>query len=172
MRLTFEASIQALRDRDIIDAADSPVLPSAMPGPSDNPPFGLSFFRTAVEGDLDGLSIPRTLICRSEVSSATFRKSDLSESFLCWNDFIKVDFSDAILVGADLRSSIFEQVSFSGADLRAADLRRCDFSACDFEGAILHGTKLSRSSRSSLKFSPEQAKAAQWLDDGPEPAGG
>jgi uncharacterized protein YjbI with pentapeptide repeats len=172
MRLTYEASIQALRDRDIIDVAVVPTLPKAMPGPSDAPPFGLSFFRTAVQGNLDGLSIPRTLICRSEVSGATFRGSDLSESFLCWNDFIDVDFGDAVLVGADLRSCVFENVAFCRADLRGADLRRCGFTRCDFDHAVLNGAKLSRSARTHVNVSEDQAKVVQWLDDGPEPAGG
>lgn len=42
-----------------------------------------------------------------------FKTTDLRESNLCWNDFISVDSSDAILTNSDLRSSIFEHVASS-----------------------------------------------------------
>ena len=102
---------------------DLPPLLDRRPRHDDDRP-GLSFFRTLVErADLSNLTLPRTFIGRSEVRAVSFRNTDLSESTLCWNDFVDVDFRDA--------------------DLREADLRGADFERCDVTGANLAGALLS-----------------------------
>ena len=68
--------------------------------------MGLSFFRTFVgNGELDSLTIPRTFFGRSEKRAISFKNTDLSESCLCWSDFIDVDFTDVNLpaVGGEVR---------------------------------------------------------------------
>jgi len=145
-----------------------------MPLQDDEAPLGIWFFRTRVENEcFDDFSIPRTFFGRSEIQACTFRNTDLSESKLCWNDFIRVDFSGARLWGADLRSSIFTDVKFVDADLRNADLRRAKFVACEFSGAQLDGARLTFFERLKLGLSFSQKRAAKigW-SAGTEPPGG
>jgi len=172
-RLGYEASIAELKRRGFLGQDEQPAIPRSIPSPLDEDPHGVSFFRTRVEGDLSGLSLPRTFVCRSEVRDCRLIDTDLSESFLCWNDFIDVDFSLAVLRGADLRSSIYTRVRFVGADLSGADLRRLTFENCDFTAAIFVGAKVSRSQTKGLIISPEQKKRVEfsWFS-GEEPAGG
>jgi BTB/POZ domain-containing protein KCTD9 len=172
-RLDYEESIAELKRRGFLGDDDRPSIPRNIPSPLDEDPHGVSFFRTHVEGDLSGLSIPRTFVCRSEVRDCRFVGTDLSESFLCWNDFIDVDFSSAVLRGADLRSSIYTRACFVGADLSRADLRRIAFEDCDFTGALLVAAKVSRSQTKGLKISSEQKKQIElsWFS-GEEPPGG
>jgi hypothetical protein len=171
-RLSYDESLVALTQRGILGEEERPKLAPTMPSPLDEDPR-LSFFRTRVKGDLSGLSIPRTLFCRSEICDCSFVGTDLNESFLCWNDFTDVDFSSAVLRGSDLRASIYTRVRFSGADLSGADLRRTTFHECDFTGAVMIGTKAVRSLSSGLAISPEQKKQIDWsLFSGDEPPGG
>ena len=145
-----------------------------MPRYDDEEP-GLSFFRTFLgEGDdFSNLTIPRTFISRTEVNDAAFRNTDLSQSCMCWNDFVEVGFRGADLSGADLRRSTFRKVRFSASSLRGADLRHSSFEDCDFEGADLAGAVLSRSQKTSLGLTPEQSKVVDWRwRSGPEPDGG
>jgi BTB/POZ domain-containing protein KCTD9 len=172
-RLSYEQSVTELKRRLLLSDEEQPALATGIPSPDDEDPDGLSFFRTRVEGDLSGLSIPRTLFCRSEVRECRFVGTDLSESFLCWNDFADVDFSSAILKGADLRSSVYVRVRFTGADLTGVDLRHATFEHCDFAGAMMSGAKMSRLQSSGLNLSPEQKKQIEWkLFSGDEPPGG
>jgi uncharacterized protein YjbI with pentapeptide repeats len=97
----------------------------------------------------------------------------LSESNLRWNDFIDVDFTEAILAGADFRASIYTRVNFTRADLRGADMRRADFEECLFDGAVMDGAVLTRKQESRLSLSSVQKAAIAWCyGDGPEPSGG
>ena len=173
-RLTYEPSLERLRERGFLDAREQPPLPSRMPQPTDEAPLGLSFFRTAIEDeDLQELSIPRTFFCRSLVSHTNFRGSDLAESFMCWNDFVRVDFSSADLSRADLRAAMFDPVSFAGADLSVADLRRSDSAQCDFTDAKMAAARLTVAAGRVLELSSAQRDSIAWQDDeGPEPAGG
>ena len=172
-RLSYEESIAEMKRRSFISEEARPVMAPGRPSPDDDNPDGLSFFRTRVEGDLSALSIPRTLFCRSEVCDCVFVGTDLSESFLCWNDFTDVDFSSAILKSADLRSSIYTRVRFIGADLSGADLRHATFEDCDFTDAVMSGAKLARSQSSGLEISPAQKKRIDWTFlSGNEPPGG
>jgi BTB/POZ domain-containing protein KCTD9 len=136
-RLDYAASIAELKRRRFLGADERPALLRGMPSPFDEEPLGVSFFRTRVEGDLSGLSLPRTFISRSEVRHCSLAGTDLGESFLCWNDFTDVDFSAASLRGADLRASIYTRVMFCGADLSSADLRGITFKDCDFTDAVV-----------------------------------
>jgi uncharacterized protein YjbI with pentapeptide repeats len=174
-RLGYDDSIRRLRELGFLGADERPPMPNHVPQPEDEEPLGLSFFRTFVgEGaDLSYLSIPRTFFGRSEISNASFRNTDLSESNLRWNDFIDVDFTEATLARADLRASIYTRVNFVRTDLRGADMRRADFEDCDFNGAVMDGAVLTRKQGASLGLSSAQNAAIAWCDEaGPEPSGG
>lgn len=154
---------------------------------------GLRFFRTWVgvghpvglqpspglpwedvpEHSLDNLTLPRTFFGRLEIGPISFKNTDLSESTLCWNDFIEVNFSDADLSGADLRASLFKRVAFLRANLRNADLRRSIFENCDLTDADMRGVKLTREQSEQIDLSQQQRQDIDWQEnDGDEPPGG
>jgi len=141
-------------------------------------PFGLQpsdpdEWEDVPEHALDNLTLPRTFFGRSEISFISFKNTNLSESTMCWNDFIEVDFTDTDLSGADLRASIFRRVVFVRATLRNADLRRSSFPECDFTGADMTGAKLTLKQGERIQLSEEQRKVIDWQDsDGEEPPGG
>jgi hypothetical protein len=176
-RLPYSESIRRIRALGLgfLAPDEEPPMPDHVPQPEDEAPLGLSFYKTLVgEGaDLSSLSIPRTFFGRSEISNASFRNTDLSESNLRWNDFIDVDFTQARLAGADFRASIYTRINFTRADLRGADMRRADFEECVFDGAIMDGAVLTRKQGAGLALSSVQKAAIDWRDeDGPEPSGG
>jgi uncharacterized protein YjbI with pentapeptide repeats len=155
------------------DSEPAPPIPQRKPRYDDDETLGITFFRTRVTDDLSGLTLPRTFFGRSEISGTSFRSTDLRESRLCWNDFIDVDFSEAILSDTDLRASLFERVSFAKADLALADLRQCTFTNCIFDGALMKGTILTRRQGKTLSLSASQLSEISWTDDeGEEPGGG
>jgi hypothetical protein len=131
-----------------------PPLPDHLPRPDDEEPLGVSFFRTFVgEGDdLSGLFLPHTFFGRSEINDAAFRNTDFTESNLCWNDFVDVDFTDAVLAGSDMRASLFQRVRFVRTDLRRADLRRSTFEGCAFEGALMEGAIVTQKQKAMMEF--------------------
>ena len=170
-RLSYEESCAKLWGR-FLDPGEVPPLPDHMPGPDDPGPLGVSFFRTMVgDGeDLADLTLPRTFFHRSEISDVSFRNTDLTESNLCWNDFIDVDFSEAVLAYADMRASVFEGVDFTGADLRGADMRRSEFTDCSFRDAQLEEAVLTHEQGETMELDDDQREAVAWTDDpGPEP---
>ncbi|MEM7607003.1 MAG: pentapeptide repeat-containing protein [Myxococcota bacterium] len=173
-RLTYTDSIARLRTRMHVDVREDQAPPERMPQPTDPEAKGLSFFRTRVESlQLVWLTLPRTFVSRSDILETAFCGSDLSESFLCWNDFHDVDFSDAVLAGADLRASNFRDVSFARAELTNADLRGARFSGCSFEDAVMVGTRMTKALGETLTLSPAQQDTIAWLDsDGEAPPGG
>ena len=173
-RLGYDDSIRRLQDLGFL-GAERPPISDHLPQPEDEEPLGLSFFRTFIgEGaDLSNLSIPKTLFSRSEVSNVSFHNTDLSESNLCWNDFMDVDFTEAVLARADLRASIYTRVNFTRTDLCGADLRRSDFEKCVFDGAVMDGAVLTRKQGLRLSLSSKQKAVIDWRDeDGSEPSGG
>lgn len=141
-------------------------------------PFGLQPspflpWEDAPEHALDNLTLPRTFFGRSEISSISFQNTDLSESTLCWNDFIEVDFTDADLSESDLRASLYRRVTFVRANLRNADLRFSSFNECDFTTADMAGAKLTWEQGEQLTLSDGQRKGIDWQDrEGEEPPGG
>ncbi len=172
-RSSYEESVRRLQ-KDYLDAGDIPSLPERMPR-YDDEELGVSFFRTFVgeHDDLSNLTLPRTYFGRSEIHEALFRNTDLAESCMCWNDFIDVDFSDAVLARCDLRASSFTRVKFNRADLQGADLRRSSFEDCDFEGALLHQAVMTRAQAALTKLTDAQLQVIAFtIDDGPEPDGG
>lgn len=173
-RISYEESCRALQRLGYIGDGALPPLPDHRPRHDDDEPLGVEFFRTAVsEGNLANLTLPRTFFGRSEIGPVTFRNSDLSESNLCWNDFLETDFTDCDLIGSDLRASSFKKVRFVNANLRDTDLRRSSFEACDFTGACMHGAKLSTLQGNGLHLSDQQRKEIEWQSsDGDEPDGG
>ena len=174
-RLGYAESIRRLQELGFLGQDEQPPMPDHVPQPEDEEPLGLNFFRTFVgEGaDLSNLTVPRTFFGRSEISNASFRNTDLSESNLRWNDFIDVDFTKAILARTDIRASNYTRVNFTGADLRGADMRRADFEDCVFHNAAMDGAVLTLNQGSRLSLSSEQKAAIAWCnEDGPEPSGG
>jgi uncharacterized protein YjbI with pentapeptide repeats len=174
-RVGYDDSIRRLRDLGFLAEDERPPVPDHIPQPEDEEPLGLSFFRTFVgEGvDLSNLSIPRTYFGRSEISNASFRNTDLTESNLRWNDFIDVDFTEATLTRADLRASVYARVNFTRTNLCGADMRRAHFEKCDFNGAVMDGAILARSQGHLLNLSNVQKAVVDWRrEDGPEPSGG
>jgi uncharacterized protein YjbI with pentapeptide repeats len=153
-RRTYEQSVARLRGLGYLGKDETPVAPVRMPRYDDEEPLGVSFFRTEViDADLSGLTLPRTFFGRSEIARTSFRDTDLSESSLCWNDFVAVDFSDASLAGADLRASVFED--------------------CRFDRALMTGAVVTRGQIAAGALSQAQRRAIDWRDKGgPEPDGG
>ena len=170
-RLSYEESCEKFRP-DFL--AETPPLPDRMPR-FDDEHAGLSFFKTFIgEGDdFSNLTIPKTFFGRSEIREASFRNTDLSQSCMCWNDFVDVDFAEADLSFADLRCSLFRQVRFRNASLKGADLRHSSFESCDFQGADLTNAVLTRSQRRRLGLTPGQSALVDWRwRSGPKPDGG
>jgi BTB/POZ domain-containing protein KCTD9 len=173
-RLSYEESCRLLQERGFLDQGSIPPLPAQMPSPGDDGPLGVSFFRTGVwEDALDNLTLPRTFFGRSEVSEISFRNTDLSESWLCWNDFIEVDFTEANLSRCDLRASLFQEVKFVRTDLSGTDLCQSEFTDCDFTEANMQKTRLTRGQGDELRLSDVQRREIDWQEEeGEEPAGG
>ena len=173
-RLSYDASCRRLQN-DYLGDGPIPSMPGHLPRPDDEGPLGVSFFRTFVGGgdDLSNLFLPRTFFGRSEINNAAFRNTDLTESNLCWNDFVDVDFTDAVLVGCDMRASRFQRVKFVRTDLRRADLRRSTFEGCTFEWALMEGAILTQKQKLTMRLSQSQIDDVAWSDDdGNDPDGG
>ncbi len=153
-----------------------PFVTPRMPG-FDGEELGFSFFGRGGEGeDYSGLTLPRTFFGHSTFTRVSFADADLSESRMCWNDFLECDFSGADLSGCDMRASRFEACSFAGASLRGADLRRSSFVDCEFAGADLAGAVAEDGDAVGCArdcLSEEQQAAMVWAPDpGEEPPGG
>ena len=158
-------------------ANGGPYIPSQMPSYDDPEPLGFSFFREGWEdARFDELALPRTYFGRSLLERVSFRDTDLSESRMCWNDFIDCDFSSADLRRCDLRASLFRRCVFRNADLSEADLRRSSFEACIFDHAKMRGAIAHRPSAAEdlvpLLVKP-QLDEIRWVPEaGEEPPGG
>jgi uncharacterized protein YjbI with pentapeptide repeats len=173
-RLTYEESCRKLQD-GYLDEGAIPPMPDHRPGPDDEEPLGVCFFRTLVGkgDDLSNLHLPRTFFGRTEIDTVAFRNTNFSESNLCWNDFTGVDFTDAVLADSDMRASLFQGVKFVRTDLRRADLRQSTFKDCVFEGAQMQGAVLTHSQKKMVALSRDQVSEVAWTDDaGEEPPGG
>jgi len=144
-----------------------------LPPRHDDEVLGLSFYKTGIEEkEWLSLTIPRTFIGRSLIENSSIIDCDLTESVMCWNDFIAVDLSNCDLSRADLRASNFMGVDFSHcilkqADFRGSGLEECVFSDADLEGAILETTE-----HGHLDLTPEQRSSIQWVDSPGEPPPG
>lgn len=172
-RASYEDSVRRLQ-KDYLEPGDIPPMPDRMPR-YDDEELGVSFFRTFVgeNEDLSNLTLPRTYFGRSEVNDALFCNTDLTESSMCWNDFVDVDFTDAVLARCDLRASNFIRVKFIRTDLRGADLRRSSFDECSFDGALLDGAIMTNPQAEQIELTETQRKVITLTnDDGPEPDGG
>lgn len=192
-RLSYEDSYRFLQESGFLEKGAILPLPNRRPRFDDDLTHGVHFFRTWVGNGkpfgleasdpnfewptevhhFENLTLPRTYFGRSEISRISFKNTDLSESVLCWNDFIEVDFTHADLVECDLRSSLYTRTLFVCANLRNADLRRSTFEECDFTGADLREVKLMRSQAKVLSLAEEQLKVINWQKSkGTEPPGG
>ena len=174
IRFSYENSCQLLQKMGYLDTGSIPPLHAQQPSIHDPEPLGVSFFRTLVAEDaLENLSLPRTFFGRSEVRNVSFRNTLLSESNLCWNDFIEVDFTKADLSKSDLRASIFKNVKFAEANLRYSDLRHSTFEDCDFTEADMDKVKLTHEQGALLTLSDSQRESVSWCSDaGSFPDGG
>lgn len=156
------------------DEQGRPFVPACMPGYDDEEPLGYSFFRCGEEDtELSHLTLSRTFFGRSSLKRVNFHNTDLSESRMCWNDFIDCDFSHADLTGCDLRASIFTNCAFASASLRQAEMRGASFRRCDFTGADMAGARLTYFQRIALRLSAEQRAMVDWRWRSPlQPGGG
>jgi len=172
-RKSYEASCRQLQPGFVKPGA-VPAMLSRMPRFDDEEPFGVHLFRMIIDGDLDArnLTLPRTFIARSELSDVAFTGTDLSESSLCWNDFIDVNFDHVVLERCDMRASVFQNVSFRNADLRQADLRHSRFVDCDFHQAKMEGAVLDPSQLHDMRLSDVQCRQVALVPAGDEPPGG
>ncbi len=171
-RHSYEDSCRLLQKLGALPAGKIPHLPASIPA-YDDELIGVSFFRTLVgKNSLDNLTLPRSFFGRSEIQGTSFKNTDLSESRLCWNDFVEVDFTETKLEGSDLRASVYERVKFVRADLQNADLRRATFRDCDFTGASLHGAKLSKNAKVLESLALDQRTVIDYQPEGEEPPGG
>ncbi|UXU86030.1 pentapeptide repeat-containing protein [Burkholderia sp. S-53] len=173
IRLSYEESCRRLQERHL-EPGSVPPMPDRLPQ-ADDERLGVSFFRTFLgDGEnISNLTLPRTFFGRSEINDVRFCNTDLTESNLCWNDFIDVDFAEAVLARSDLRASLFERVRFTGADLSHADLRGSTFVRCDFSQAVMTGVVMTRTQGTTLDLSAAQRQEIAWTDDeGAEPAVG
>ena len=173
-RLGYEDSCTTLQRLGYLDAGALPPLPDHRPRFDDDEPLGVNFFRTSVSDEsLDNLTLPRTFFGKSEIKKTSFVGTDLSESTLCWNDFVEVDFTGCDLARSDLRASLFKKVKFVGANLQSADLRRSTFEDCDFKGASTQRAGLTQPQRRQMRLSDQQIDEIDWQStDGDEPGGG
>ncbi len=179
-RISYEESYRRLQERGHFPENAVPPIRPQLPSIQDEAPLGISFFRTFVGEEETGLiedianmTLPRTFFGRTEVRQTSFKHTNLSESCLCWNDFIQVDFTKACLSGSDLRASLYDHVLFVQADLSGADLRHSIFDACDFTGAVMKDVKLTHDQGRLLNLLESQRREIDWQDeDGEEPEGG
>lgn len=170
----YPSSCELLQTLDLLPEGAIPPMPRQRPRYDDEGPLGVSFYRTLLaKVALDDLTLSRTYFGRSEISDVTFRRTDLAQSTLCWNDFNRVSFESANLSHSDLRACQYVHVSFQNADLSNCDLRRSLFEDCDFRGANLAGAKLTKSGASDLGLAIEQLDSINWqATEGREPGGG
>src|SRR5262249_8870680 len=135
-RRTLEETWRHLRKEGVDLPRRRPFVPDRMPSHDADPPFGVSFFKAPREGAAcSGLTMPRTFFGRSTFARVSFRGSDLTESRMCWNDFVDCDFAVADLSGCDMRATRFKGCNFEGAVLRGADLRGLLWEDSVFTGA-------------------------------------
>jgi len=166
------------RGHDMPRKKKQPFVPKRMPRPGDSAPLGFEYFRCAQEDeDLSNLTLPRTFFGRSEMLRINFSNTDLSSSWMCWNDFADCDFSGASLYRCNMRASNFVRCRFVGARLSRADMRRSAFEGCDFTGATMTGARADTLYGDDWELLPrlseEQQRSMKWSDDpGPEPDGG
>src|SRR3954470_12120089 len=117
-RRSYEQSCLELQQSGWLRAGSLPPLPSKRPAYDDEEPLGVEFFRTQVsDAKFENLTLPRTFFGRSEIKNVSFAGTDLSESTLCWNDFVLVDFSGCDLSRGDLRAALFNSVKFCESSL-------------------------------------------------------
>jgi uncharacterized protein YjbI with pentapeptide repeats len=159
------------------DEQGRPRLHDHIPTIYDEPRLGgLEFFRSgANDTALENLTIPRTFFGKSDMQRVSFRNTDLSQSTLCWSDFIECDFTDADLTCCDMRASIFRNCRFVRCQLVAADLRHSSFETCDFTDADLSGavTCFEQDGLPVEALSDEQHEQVDdRVDPGELPAGG
>jgi uncharacterized protein YjbI with pentapeptide repeats len=134
-------------------------------------PTTIEFFRSGFEGsDLSNLTLPRRYVNRSGFEGASFRNTDLSQSFMCWNDFVECDFTDADLTCCDMRASVFRDCTFVRCKLVGADLCGSDFDGCDFTGADLTGARID--DETSGDFAEELFFLMHFVDGAAQPKGG
>lgn len=180
-RLSYEDSIERLRQIGFLDEDESPSMPDRSPQYDDGDPLGLHFFRTMIEAeDLGGLTLPRTYFARSRIIGTRFANTDLSQSTMCCNDFVGVDFSGATLAQSDMRASNFENCNFDNADLSGCDLRGSSLEGCTFNNTNLVGAVLAKKQgsafslwRRSVALTKDQKATVDWRkDEGDGPPGG
>jgi hypothetical protein len=152
------------------DKRGRPIIPKRSAGSYNSGPC-LGFYRTRVYAeDFHNLTMPRTFFARTELERVLFRGSDLSASFMCWDDWLDCDFTEADLSGADMRASLYINCTFAHANLTGADLRSSSFVDCAFTNAQMQGSKMTKAQAADMLLSDAQRAEIVWKrTDGPAP---
>ena len=85
--------------------------------------------------NLENASLLKTDLQGAYLARSVFRSADLNGANLKHAFCFKADFTDTVLVGADLRESTFENAVLRGAYVQGADLARADLTGADLTGA-------------------------------------
>jgi uncharacterized protein YjbI with pentapeptide repeats len=172
--LSYENSCRELQKAGWLAPDIIPRLASKRPNYADDGLSGVRLLRMLMKDKIfENLTLPRTFFGRSEIRNVSFAGTDLSESTLCWNDFVLVDVTNCDLRKCDMRTALFDRVKFSGANLNQSDLRRSDFRDCDFSNASLQSARLTKNQGQRLNLSLQQRQEIDWQDfEGEEPGGG
>ncbi len=119
----------------------SPKLPTKPPQ-AGTPGFGsIEMYKNGWEdGDMSNLTVPRCFFARSLLERVSFLNTELTESWLCWDNFEGCDFWKSVLTRCDMRCSYWKNCRFDKADLTGADLRGSNFENCTLEGATFKDT--------------------------------
>jgi len=124
------------------------------------------------EKDFEDLALPRTLVERCRFLGCSFRNTDLHQSCLAGSDWIDGDFSEAALIGAEVRDCRLAACRFVGAVLIGCDLRGAALEQCDFAGADLTGARINRELKAVLTLTEAQRDLmVDWWspeDEGPD----
>jgi len=154
--------LQSLGHEPPRDSDGKPFVLNRMPRYDDRE-LRLSYFRCGLSDvALCNLTLPRTFFGRSSFEGVAFSNSNISESRMCWNDFVECDFSGADLSCCDLRASLFDRCIFRGVNLSGADLRRSEFARCVFTDAVLNDAKLTRFEGFALGLSTSKKSTICW----------
>jgi hypothetical protein len=174
-RLPWRQSLKMLRSRGVRLPVGryAPKDPTEIDTPDLGKPHrGLRFHDAVYEEiDFENLSLRRTLIERCRFHGVSFRNTDLGQSCLA-AEFIDCDFSDAVLICANLAGSAFFACRFRNAALIGSELRGATLEHCDFTDADLTGARLDRVLKESLPLSDTQRRLmVDWRspdDEGPD----
>lgn len=90
---------------------------------------------TLVGAKLDGVNLHRALLEKEDLRSASFVSGELRNAMLMKSDVSEADFSNNLMVMADLRGVLAYKAKFINCNLSASKLDFGDFTNANFYGA-------------------------------------